>query len=78
MSKRDEEQLKLSATFLNGLALAFVTLGSVTPLVSYFYGLSPVAIDVGPLTLAAGVAIWSSCGVVLHWMARSILDALDR
>lgn len=77
MSKRDEEQIKLSAAFLNTLAVAFVTLGGVTPLVSYFYGLSPIAVDVGPPTLIAGLVIWTSCGIVLHWLARSILNNLD-
>ncbi|MCE1235459.1 MAG: hypothetical protein LWW93_03785 [Hyphomicrobiales bacterium] len=78
MSKRDEEQIKLSATFLNGLAIACVTLGALTPMISYFYGLTPVAERVGPFTLTFGVTIWTICGIVLHLSARSLLAALDR
>ncbi len=77
MSDSNVERIKLSAAFLNALAVAFVTLGGVTPLVSYFYGLSPIAVAVGPGTLIAGVVIWTSCGIVLHCLGRSILSNLD-
>ena len=77
MSKRDEERTKLSANFLNGVAIACVSLGGLGPLISYLYGLSPIVTDVGPITLMTGVLIWSSAGFVLHLMARSVLNALD-
>ena len=77
MSKRDEERTKLSASFLNGIAIACVSLGGLSPLISYFYGLSPIVIDVGPITLITGVVIWSGVGFVLHLMARSVLNALE-
>ena len=77
MSKRFEEQAKLSAAFLNGIALAIASLGGVTPMISYFYGLNPIASEVGPAVFVAGIVIWIMVAIVLHLMARAILNALD-
>ena len=77
MSKRLEEQSKLSAAFLNGIALAIASLGGVTPMISYFYGINPIASEVGPAVFIAGIVIWTSVAIVLHLMARATLNSLD-
>lgn len=77
MAKRDEEKTKLSATFMNGAALAALSIGVVTPLVAYFYGIPPISNDVGPWTFVSGVPVWTTVAIVLHLAARGILDALD-
>ena len=77
MSKRFEEQTKLSAAFLNGIALAIASLGGVTPIISYFYGITPIASEVGPAVFVAGIAIWISVAIVRHLMARATLNSLD-
>lgn len=77
MRKRDEEQAKLSAVFMNGIALAVASLGGVTPIISYFYGITPIASEVGPGTFIVGIVIWTSVAIVLHLMARATLNSLD-
>lgn len=77
MSKRFEEQAKLSATLLNNIAVASFSLGVLTPLIAYYYGIAPIAETVGPFTLLSGVVIWTTVAFVLHLMARSVLRELD-
>ena len=43
MSKVQDERTKLSATFLNGIAIAMVVAGGIAPLVALSYGLSGAA-----------------------------------
>lgn len=72
MSPIRNEQLKLSATFLNGAGIAVFAVGGISPLVSVFYTGSSASTDlwlvVTVCTLAAGV---------LHFMARAILGGLE-
>ena len=72
-----EEQAKLSAALLNNVAVAAVSLGVLTPLVAYFYGIAPISEAVGPCTLVSGVVVWTTVAFMLHLMARSVLRILD-
>ncbi|PZQ49614.1 MAG: amino acid transporter [Rhodovulum sulfidophilum] len=68
------ERLKLSATFLNGLAIAALAVGGVTPLVQ---ALRTAEISPGEWrgTLIAATVCFGGA-VVLHFIARMILGGL--
>lgn len=67
------ERLKLTATFLNGLAVAAVAAGGIAPLAALTYGISGAA--AGRTVALVGVA-WLAGGVVLHLLARALLGRL--
>ena len=68
----DNEQRKLSATYLNGIAIALITVGVLAPLVAMLTGaLSNPFIG---LSLAAGCIALS---VALHLGARWTLRELE-
>lgn len=64
------ERIKLSATWLNGLATAAVAVGSIAPSIAAVTGAtSPI--------LAAGLALfWLLIGAGLHFTARALLGRL--
>lgn len=67
------ERAKLSANYLNGLAIAVAAVGGLAPLVSYEYG----AAGVRPLWIVALVAfICLAASAVLHFTARRLLRGL--
>jgi len=70
MGKADDERIKLSATFANGIAIGMVVAGALAPLVAYSYGL-PGAAGARGLVLV-GVS-WLVGGVALHFVARWLL-----
>ena len=64
------ERTKLTATYLNSLAVATTAVGGVAPFVAIFTnGLSTLK------ALALGIG-WLLASVSLHWIARRILGAL--
>ena len=67
------EQSKLSATAVNNVAVAFVVVGIVTPLVSFAQ--SPT-IPATAATFAISLA-WLLTGAILHLAARLILVRLE-
>lgn len=67
----DNEQRKLSATYLNGIAIALITVGVLAPIVAVLTG-ALSSLPVG-LSLAAG-CIALSFGI--HSLARQILKRL--
>ncbi|TNC71429.1 amino acid transporter [Rubellimicrobium roseum] len=71
MSLVRNEQSKLTANYLNGVAIALMAVGGVAPLIAAFYG------DRGatPLLFVA-VAICILASAVLHFVARQILRGL--
>lgn len=73
MSKIDDEQVKLTATFLNSIAAAMVIIGAIAPAVAFSYGLPGAAS--GKLVALAGLG-WTAGAVVLHFAARSRLRRL--
>ncbi len=65
MNERD----KLTATWLNGLSIAFVAAGAIAPAVAEFYGVS------GPsgAPLRIGVVTFAAIGVCIHLLARFVM-----
>lgn len=68
------EQTKLLATAINNVAVAFVVIGFVTPVVAVSFG------NAGALSLrvenAVFALVWLCAGFVLHWTARQILRGI--
>ncbi len=73
MSLIHNERWKLTATALNGVAIATVVAGGIAPLVAVSFGVSDR--PVGGL-LAAITAAWFLVGAGLHLLARAILGRL--
>lgn len=71
MSLIHNEQAKLSATYLNGLAIAMFAVGGLAPSIGMAAGSVPVKATVGALM---GYCLIAS--LCLHWMARRILRRL--
>ena len=73
MSLIHNERTKLTATYLNGVAIALFAVGSLAPIFSYAF--SPSSAQ--PLWLvASAAAICLGASVALHWAARRILKGL--
>ena len=70
-SDTKNEQLKLSATFLNGLGIALFAVGGLAPIFSGLYGSSGLSITHGVVS-----AICAAITVALHLVARRILRGL--
>lgn len=65
------EQRKLTATYINGIALALIGVGVFAQVVAFAQNLT--------LSLAA-MLVMICCGVVsvtLHWVARRVLGGLE-
>lgn len=65
------EQRKLTAAYVNGVALALVGVGVFAQVVAFAQALS--------LTLAAAVVMvgCSVISLILHWAARNVLGGLE-
>ena len=72
MSLIHNEQTKLTATYLNGLAMAIFAIGAVAPVVTIFSGGERGA----PLGLSATVVVCLSVSGALHYVARRTLKGL--
>lgn len=73
MSLIGNERVKLTATFLNGMAIAAVAAGGIAPLAAYTYQI-PGA--VGGATVATAGLSWLAGGISLHLLARLALRGL--
>jgi hypothetical protein len=73
MSLIHNERRKLTATALNGVAIATMAAGLIAPLVAVSYGVSSA--PGGAYFLITG-SIWFFAAIVLHWIARAILGGL--
>lgn len=74
MTEAQKEQTKLSATYLNGLAIALAAIGGFAPVASFITS-SSSAFN----TVELVVALFVTCLVMslcLHMMARAILMVL--
>ncbi len=73
MSLIHNEQIKLTATALNNVAVAFVIAGFVGPMVAVGYGSAAMARD----SIAILVSIiWLFVGFILHSIVKPILRDL--
>lgn len=66
------EQIKLTATFINGLAVATFAVGGLAPMFSTVYGNNSVT---WTLLALCGICFLSALG--LHMVARGVLKGLD-
>jgi len=64
------EQAKLTATYLNGIAIALAAVGGIAPLVAFAQGSTP-----GSVLLIVSPACWCAC-FGLHFRARRTLRKL--
>ena len=67
-----DERLKLLATTINGVAIAVIVAGAVTPLVASTYGIRDGSGIAGFLLSLA----WLAVGAGLHYLARRLLGGL--
>jgi hypothetical protein len=68
------EQTKLTATWINTLAAAFIAAGAVAPVAAVLYGLSALPIELARLI---GLALaCAAIGVGIHFVARAQLGRL--
>lgn len=75
MSVLHNERVKLTATWLNTLASATATVGTLAPFASVAYGVGPP--NQGLATLLPGAAVWLSGAFALHLAARHVLRGLQ-
>lgn len=76
MSKAaSNEQLKLLASYLNALAVAFISVGLIGPLFASFYGI--VGTGVTALTLAGGILVCLLMSAALHIAGRALLGGIQ-
>ncbi len=64
------EKAKLTASYLNGLALAVLTVGGFSPFVLKLQG-NEVNLETGYFALSC-IAL----SVIIHWIARSLLERI--
>lgn len=74
MSLVQNERTKLTASCINGVAIAALVAGSVSPLVTLAY--SPSG-PFHPWRLGLLSVIWLLAGIALHWIARATLGRLQ-
>ena len=70
MSLVHNEQTKLTATWLNGIAIAAVAVGGIAPFVAALTGTASIPAAV------VGALAWLVFGLLLHWSARRVLRRL--
>lgn len=66
------EQAKLTANYVNGLAIALYALGVFAPLFSVVYGTREAS-----LRVVLAILICQIASVLLHFIARHVLRRLD-
>ncbi len=65
------ERTKLTATWFNALASAFIAAGAIAPVAAILYGLT--ALPITPARLAILAVGCTALGFVIHWSARAWL-----
>jgi len=72
MSLINNERAKLSATYLNGIAIAIIAVGGLAPMIATLNGPSPPSLS--GTSAVGGICILISA--ILHFIARAILGSL--
>ncbi len=67
------ERLKITATWLNGSAIAALAVGCFAPITAFATGTVPVTID----RLALLAAVWLFVSLALHVVSRQILGRIE-
>ncbi|WP_048710768.1 hypothetical protein [Microvirga massiliensis] len=76
MSLIHNERVKLSASALNGVGVAMIAAGFVTPLVAMTFDV-PGSAARGALVTTLAALAWLVAGVSLHLLARRLLGGLQ-
>jgi hypothetical protein len=76
MSLVHNEQTKLTATYLNGLAMGVFLVGGLAPIFSSFYAPSGSAMSMPVGVMIAVSAVCFLLSAALHFMARQVLKDL--
>jgi hypothetical protein len=71
----ENEQVKLTAGFLNSIASGIVVTGGVAPLVAVYFGVTGPS-QVSTVGLLVSEVAWIAWGIALHVTARRILRRL--
>jgi hypothetical protein len=71
VGRRSDEQIKLTATFLNTLAAGTITVGVIGPLSAAIIAFPAAPFDLG--NLVVGTSVWLLAGLGLHFAARFML-----
>ena len=71
----NNERAKLTATYLNGLAVAVFAVGGLAPVFSTLYGSTSLGVPLYVLTCSSTLC-WVASGV-LHLTARRLLRELE-
>lgn len=77
MSKARDEKTKLTATFLNSLAVTAISVGVIAPTVAWATNLGGFRGLTAILPFIFSALFWGMLGVMLHLTAREILNRLD-
>ncbi|WP_029349828.1 hypothetical protein [Bosea sp. 117] len=72
MSLIHNERTKLSATYLNGIAIAVMAVGGLGPVISVLNGGSVPALGVAAVSM-----ICLAGSISLHFLARRLLGSLE-
>jgi hypothetical protein len=75
MGRAEEEQIKLTANWLNIVAAGTVVTGAVAPLIAYAIGTIPNG-AASPYIVGVGSAVSLALGIGLHLFARHSLRRL--
>ena len=70
MSLVRNEQTKLTATWLNGVAIGAVAIGGIAPFAAVILGTSNF------VSTVLSAMFWIAFGLALHWGARQVLRRL--
>lgn len=77
MSKATDEKAKLTASFLNSLAVNAISAGVIGPVVAWAINLGGFRSLVAILPFTFSALFWGMLGFMLHSIAREILNRLD-
>lgn len=78
MSKARDEKIKLTASYLNALAGAAITIGVLGPVIAFLLNLGDAQSKVSPWLLLAACLFSVGASYGIHMAARRVLDGLDR
>ena len=74
MNLVQNEKAKLTATYVNGLAIATAAVGGLAPLFSTLYSAAPPGVPYW--AVGAGCCVCFAGSIALHLVARRILEGL--
>ena len=77
MSRASDEQAKLTANFLNSLAVTALSVGVVAPIVALAINLGNAQQTVTIVPVIFSTLFWGALSLMLHSVGRKILTKLD-